>query len=236
VPHAIEVISTRRQGDNVFTSLLVDHFYQTLSVRVEGESSPRKNEGGKPDGFSGAMGPGGGELVTHETAHLLDLHREAFGSGISGYPRCRPESLGPGTPSQPAPGHGRGPGGGHLSGVPGTKFPQPLQARSRDGCSTASALVAGLGGLGGMLAVLLARVGVGRLLLADGDVFVPSNLNRQFLASQKNLGKKKAQATADHLRDINPALLVEAIPDYLTPDNLTTIFPRLRSRLTAWTA
>ncbi len=43
VPHAIEVISTRCQGDNVFTSLLVDHFYQTLSVRVEGEkASPEK--------------------------------------------------------------------------------------------------------------------------------------------------------------------------------------------------
>jgi pyruvate carboxylase len=43
VPHAIEVISTRCQGDNVFTSLLVDHFYQTLSVRVEGDqTSPEK--------------------------------------------------------------------------------------------------------------------------------------------------------------------------------------------------
>ncbi|MGQ9688658.1 MAG: pyruvate carboxylase [Desulfobaccales bacterium] len=36
VPHAIEVISTRREGDTVFTSLLVDHYYQTLSVKVEG--------------------------------------------------------------------------------------------------------------------------------------------------------------------------------------------------------
>lgn len=42
VPHAIEVISTRCQGDTVFTSLLVDHFYQTLSVKVPGESSPEK--------------------------------------------------------------------------------------------------------------------------------------------------------------------------------------------------
>jgi pyruvate carboxylase len=39
VPHSIEVISTRREGENVFTSLLVDHHYQTLSVRVEGTQS-----------------------------------------------------------------------------------------------------------------------------------------------------------------------------------------------------
>jgi pyruvate carboxylase len=39
VPHSIEVISTRCEGDNVFTSLLVDHHYQTLSVRVEGGQS-----------------------------------------------------------------------------------------------------------------------------------------------------------------------------------------------------
>jgi tRNA A37 threonylcarbamoyladenosine dehydratase len=71
--------------------------------------------------------------------------------------------------------------------------------------------VAGLGGLGGTLALLLARVGVGRLLLADGDVFVPSNLNRQFLATGRSLGLNKARAAADDLQDINPALLVVPI-------------------------
>ncbi len=84
----------------------------------------------------------------------------------------------------------------------------------------ASALVAGLGGLGGTLALLLARLGVGRLLLADGDVFAPSNLNRQFLATGKNLGLNKARAAAEELRDINPALVVAPIPYYLTPEDL----------------
>jgi molybdopterin/thiamine biosynthesis adenylyltransferase len=83
-----------------------------------------------------------------------------------------------------------------------------------------SVLVAGLGGLGGMLAVLLARVGVGRFLLADGDVFTISNLNRQVLATQATLRENKAQITAAYLREINPALLAEAIPHYLNPDNL----------------
>jgi molybdopterin/thiamine biosynthesis adenylyltransferase len=75
-------------------------------------------------------------------------------------------------------------------------------------------LVAGLGGLGGVLVELLARVGVGRFFLADGDVFVPSNLNSQWLATQGTLGAHKAHVAARHLHDINPALLAEAIPAY----------------------
>lgn len=81
-------------------------------------------------------------------------------------------------------------------------------------------LVAGLGGLGGFLAELLARVGVGRLLLADGDHFTPANLNRQLLATQETLGLSKAVVTARRLREINPAILAEPIALFLTPDNL----------------
>jgi molybdopterin/thiamine biosynthesis adenylyltransferase len=91
-----------------------------------------------------------------------------------------------------------------------------------------SALVAGLGGLGGVLAELLARVGVGCILLADGDVFVPSNLNRQWLARTATLGKNKAQVAAHHLRGINPALVTKAIPAYLTIENLTTYLSQVQ--------
>jgi molybdopterin/thiamine biosynthesis adenylyltransferase len=85
-----------------------------------------------------------------------------------------------------------------------------------------SVLVVGLGGLGGTLAPLLARVGVGRVLLADGDVFTPANLNRQWLATHQTLGASKARVAADYLHEINSALLADAIPQYLTPDNLMT--------------
>ena len=91
-----------------------------------------------------------------------------------------------------------------------------------------SALVVGLGGLGGTLAELLARVGIGRLLLADGDVFVPSNLNRQWLARQATLGKNKARVAARHLQGLNPALVTEAIPAYLTPANLRTYLAQVQ--------
>lgn len=84
-------------------------------------------------------------------------------------------------------------------------------------------LVAGLGGLGGCHALLLARTGVGRLILADGDAFAPSNLNRQLLATRETLGRSKASVTAAYLGQINPALVMEPVTAFLTPENL----PRL---------
>jgi molybdopterin/thiamine biosynthesis adenylyltransferase len=83
-----------------------------------------------------------------------------------------------------------------------------------------SVLVVGLGGLGGTLALLLARVGVGRFILADGDVFTLSNLNRQCLATHPTLGENKAQIAQAHLLEINPALRAEAIPNYLDSESL----------------
>jgi molybdopterin/thiamine biosynthesis adenylyltransferase len=100
----------------------------------------------------------------------------------------------------------------------------PEQSRLFD----ASVLVVGLGGLGGTLALLLARVGVGRLLLADGDVFLPANLNRQVLATQATLGRPKARVAAEHIQQINPALLAEAIEEYLHPDNLPTYLAQVQ--------
>jgi molybdopterin-synthase adenylyltransferase len=91
-----------------------------------------------------------------------------------------------------------------------------------------SVLVAGLGGLGGFLAELLARVGVGRLLLADGDQFTPANLNRQVLATRETLSLNKAQVAARHLEEINPALVIEAIPRFLDRDNLGECLPRVQ--------
>ena len=81
-------------------------------------------------------------------------------------------------------------------------------------------LVAGLGGLGGHQAELLARLGVGNLRLADGDVFAPANLNRQLLATRKTLGLNKARVAAERVRSINDALLVEALADFLRAGNL----------------
>jgi molybdopterin-synthase adenylyltransferase len=88
-------------------------------------------------------------------------------------------------------------------------------------------LVAGLGGLGGYQAQLLARVGVGRLVLADGDCFAATNFNRQPLATKDTLGRAKAGATADFINRINPALEVQAVKKYLDPGNYPVILAKV---------
>ncbi len=83
--------------------------------------------------------------------------------------------------------------------------------------------IAGLGGLGSAIAVALARVGVGRLILADFDVVEPSNLNRQqYFVDQ--LGLPKTDALVSTLRKINPFVELEAHTVKLTPDNLFPMF------------
>lgn len=80
--------------------------------------------------------------------------------------------------------------------------------------------VVGLGGVGGTAAEALARSGIGRLTLADGDVVAPSNLNRQLVATGKTLNKNKAVALRDKLLDINPHLTCVAISSHITAQNL----------------
>lgn len=63
--------------------------------------------------------------------------------------------------------------------------------------------VVGAGGLGGSALELLARMGIGRLVIVDDDVFSDSNLNRQFLATEKNLNEPKVEAAAKRIADIN---------------------------------
>ena len=62
--------------------------------------------------------------------------------------------------------------------------------------------VLGCGGLGGHVASLLARLGVGGLRLCDSDIFEESNLNRQYFCTESTLGQPKAVATARGLRDM----------------------------------
>ena len=71
-------------------------------------------------------------------------------------------------------------------------------------------LVVGCGGLGGHLIEFLARVGIGSVRVVDGDVFEPSNLNRQLLSEVPLLGVSKAKAAADRIARVNPDVALEA--------------------------
>ena len=79
--------------------------------------------------------------------------------------------------------------------------------------------LAGCGGLGGYLLEHLLRAGVGRITVCDGDVFSPSNLNRQLLADTASLGLPKAEAARMRAALVNPEVTVEALPVFLTAEN-----------------
>jgi len=81
-------------------------------------------------------------------------------------------------------------------------------------------LVVGCGGLGGHIIDMLTRIGVGSLRMVDGDVFEPSNLNRQLLSEVPLLGINKAKAAADRIARVNPETCVEAVEEFLTESNV----------------
>lgn len=83
--------------------------------------------------------------------------------------------------------------------------------------------LAGAGGLGSNVAMLLARSGVRRFVVADGDRVEPSNLNRQFFWPQ-DVGKPKARALREHLLALDPGIAFEARVEWLVPETVCRVF------------
>ena len=81
----------------------------------------------------------------------------------------------------------------------------------------ATVAVFGLGGVGSYTAEALARAGVGRLILVDGDTVSDSNRNRQLIALCSTVGQPKAEVMARRVRDINPACRAEAHTVFYLP-------------------
>lgn len=81
--------------------------------------------------------------------------------------------------------------------------------------SNSHVLVAGLGGIGSFAAEYIARAGVGRMTIIDGDFVEASNRNRQLPALISTEGQSKAQLMAARLRDINADLQLEVFETYL---------------------
>jgi len=83
--------------------------------------------------------------------------------------------------------------------------------------------VVGAGGLGGWVIEVLARMGVGRLIVIDGDRFEENNLNRQIGCTEETLGQLKADCLRERVSLINGAVDVEAIAVWLTAENATDL-------------
>ncbi len=86
-----------------------------------------------------------------------------------------------------------------------------------DRLAASTVVVAGLGGVGGYVAEMLARSGVGRLVLIDADVVSPSNINRQLIADVNTIGQPKTELWRQRLTAINPTIRIDARQEFINP-------------------
>jgi molybdopterin/thiamine biosynthesis adenylyltransferase len=80
----------------------------------------------------------------------------------------------------------------------------------------ARVFVAGAGGLGSPISIYLAAAGIGYIRIADHDSIELSNLNRQILHWQENIGGKKVDSAADKLGRFNPDIKIEGLAETIT--------------------
>ena len=85
--------------------------------------------------------------------------------------------------------------------------------------------VVGIGGVGSWVAEALARSGVARLSLIDMDHVAESNINRQVHALSTTTGQSKVQAMRERIALIHAQCQVDAIDDFVTPDNWPAVLP-----------
>lgn len=81
-------------------------------------------------------------------------------------------------------------------------------------------LIVGLGGVGSFAAEFIARSGVGKMTIIDGDVVDPTNRNRQLPALATNHGVSKAKIMAERLQAINPELELTVIDEFVRPERV----------------
>ena len=94
----------------------------------------------------------------------------------------------------------------------------------------ATAIVIGLGGLGSPVVTYLATMGVGRLILIDGDSVELSNLHRQFAHPPSTIGQLKTESAATHVKRLSSHTEVVTIPHFLTSSNIAAhLSPHLLS-------
>jgi len=87
----------------------------------------------------------------------------------------------------------------------------------------AKVFIAGAGGLGSPIAIYLAVAGIGTIRIVDHDTVELSNLNRQVLHQDENIGGEKAASAVAKLQKLNPDVRIEAISETITDDNASQL-------------
>lgn len=107
-------------------------------------------------------------------------------------------------------------------GEPGARYARQLPLIGTEGqerLRAATVLVAGAGGLGSPVLLYLAAAGVGRLVIADCDAVEETNLNRQVLHWERDIGRRKVRSAEEKLRAFNPEVEIVAVDERITGDN-----------------
>ncbi len=79
--------------------------------------------------------------------------------------------------------------------------------------------VFGVGGVGSYAAESLVRSGVGNIFIYDSDIVSKSNINRQLIATDKTVGKKKVEVAKERYLEINPDVNITAVCEFVTPES-----------------
>lgn len=94
-----------------------------------------------------------------------------------------------------------------------------LGESAMDRLKEARVAVFGIGGVGGYVAEMLSRSGVGSISLIDSDTVSETNINRQIIALYSTVGKLKTQVMKERILDINPQADVITYNMFYTPQN-----------------
>ena len=98
-----------------------------------------------------------------------------------------------------------------------------IREKGQERLKSSKVLIVGAGGLGSPVALYLAAAGVGTLGIMDYDVVSASNLNRQLLYEERDLGKWKVEAAVEKIKRFNSEVQVNAYTEQVRIDNLPSI-------------
>jgi len=96
-----------------------------------------------------------------------------------------------------------------------------------------TALVAGIGGLGGTAALYLAAAGIGRLILVHAGNLTLSNLNRQVLMKYEKIGTSRVGQARQTIKEMNPDVEIEIVDERITEANVESMLRTARIALSA---
>lgn len=95
-----------------------------------------------------------------------------------------------------------------------------IGAESIEKLKKSHVLIVGLGGIGSFAGEFIARAGVGKITIIDGDVFDSTNKNRQLTALDSTIGRNKAVVLAERIRDINPDVELNVVEEFVLPERV----------------